>query len=103
MVYCSFYNLYDKPVSTKFSQNEGILYGSIISGELTEAAIEEATLNAISEPCSKYMPLCFRIIQFSLRLRQLVLPWFIGTATIGVILTESFEPKNILLNFLLNF
>lgn len=77
-----------------------ILYGSIISGELTEAAIEEATLNAISEPCSKSMPLCFRVIQFSLRLRQLVLPWFIGTATIGVILTESFEPKNILLNFL---
>jgi len=77
-----------------------ILYGSIISGELTEAAIEEATLNAISEPCSKYMPLCFRIIQFSLRLRQLVLPWFIGAATIAVILTESFEPKNTLLNFL---
>lgn len=46
------------------------------------------------------MPFTQKILRLSLRLRQIVLPWSISIATIGVLLSDSLSTKNILLNFL---
>lgn len=76
-----------------------IFFGSIITEELTEASIEDAVLNTIyNDIFSNSIPL--KIIRVSLRIRQLVLPWTVGAATISVMLTDNLSAKNVLLNFL---
>ena len=76
-----------------------VLFGSIITEDLTEAMKEDALLNVISSS-NQSMQITFHIIRLSLRIRQIVLPWFIGSATVSVLLTNSFSATNVVLNFL---
>lgn len=46
------------------------------------------------------MHLALKMIRMSLRIRQVVLPWSIALATIGVLLADSLSTRNILLNFM---
>lgn len=75
-----------------------ILFGSIVTEDLTESLMEDALLNVVS--MSGSMPFTVKTIRLSLRIRQIVLPWFIASATISVLLTDSLSTKNIVLNFL---
>lgn len=76
-----------------------ILFGSIISEDLSEAAVENALLDLFSTNRAR-LPVAQKLIRLSLRIRQIVLPWFVGAVIIAVLLTDSLAGSDILLNFL---